>query len=116
MSKSESMFDVYLLNGRLIKSVDFTDIMETYGEPSEVSPDGTIFVFMQPSKKFYSDDHVMTGAAKNQIKEYMTVSILKLTIFGFTHIKDINILKEIKKCLMQEGHDPSQPDHLQFKM
>ena len=85
------MLNVYLFNGRLIKSVDFTDIMEKYGEPTEVSPDGTIFIFMQPSTKFY-DENMLTGAVKNQIKEFMTISLMKLTIFGFTHIKDINIL------------------------
>ena len=46
MSKSESLLKVYLLNGRLIKSVDFSDIMDKYGEPTQVSPDGTVFVFM----------------------------------------------------------------------
>lgn len=45
----------------------------------------------------------------------MTLSILKLTIFGFTHVKDINLLKELKNCI-QEAKDPSQPEIIQFKM
>lgn len=44
----------------------------------------------------------------------MTVSILKLNIFGFTHIKDVCILTELKNCL-RDNKDPSQPIFDDFK-
>ena len=44
----------------------------------------------------------------------MTVTVMKLTIFGFTHIKDISIMNELKQCLRQQ-RDPSQPDIVDFK-
>lgn len=32
----------------------------------------------------------------------MTISILQLSIFGFTHVKDIKIIAEMKSCLREE--------------
>jgi len=43
---------------------------------------------------------------KKLIKDYMTISILYLNIFGFTHVKDISIIAEMKTCLREE-RDPS---------
>ena len=43
---------------------------------------------------------------KHIIKNYMKFSILNLSIFGFTHIKDVRILEEMKNCL-RDAKDPS---------
>lgn len=51
---------------------------------------------------------------KKLIKDYMTISILYLNIFGFTHVKDISIIAEMKTCLREE-RDPSQPKFTDFK-
>lgn len=48
------------------------------------------------------------------IKDFMTVSILKLSIFGFTHVKDVCILTELKNCL-RDAKDSSQPQFADFK-
>ena len=45
MSITESEFDVYLQNGILINHYNFKEIVEKYGEPCAVSPDGTKFIF-----------------------------------------------------------------------
>lgn len=44
----------------------------------------------------------------------MRISILHLSIFGFTHIKDVCILTELKNCLREEM-DPSHPKFITFK-
>lgn len=45
----------------------------------------------------------------------MTVSIFKLSIFGLTHVKDVSIRVECKKCL-KNNKDPSNPPFSHFKI
>lgn len=64
--------------------------------------------------KKYTKNNVQSQGEKQMVKDFCTVSILKLTIFGFTHVKDICILDNLKNCLNEE-RDPQQPQFSQFK-
>ena len=112
MSTTESFYDVFSQNGILINHVDFKDIVEKYGDPCAVSPDGTKFLFKKHESTISNSSKNKSTVTQNNEKELinalMTVSILKLSIFGLTHIKDVCIMKELKNCLREE-RDPSQP-------
>ena len=117
MSITESEYDVYLQNGILINHVNFNDIVDLYGEPCAVSPDGQKFIFRHSESRLFNDQlrtNVNMIDNKKLIKDYMTISILYLNIFGFTHVKDISIIAEMKTCLREE-RDPSQPKFTDFK-
>lgn len=74
-----------------------------------MSTDGTKFIFRQSESKLFNDQlrtNVNLIDNKKLIKDFMTISLLQLSIFGFTHVKDISIMAEMKNCL-RENRDPS---------
>ena len=58
---------------------------------------------------------VNANSEKDIIKQAMTISIFKLSIFGFTHVKDVKLRDQMKQCLKDEK-DPSQPQFAKFKI
>ena len=104
-------------NGIKINQVDYSQIVSLYGEPCAVSTDGTKFIFKHTESKIVDEHMKFQSEAKDEkylIKDYMKFSILHLNVFGFTHIKDVCILSDMKKCL-EEARDASQPRLLTFK-
>lgn len=82
-------FDVYMQNGKLINQVFFHDIVAKYGEPFAVSVDGLKFLFKKPESMILADNAKLNNTEKEMINSLMTIHIFKLSIFGFTHVKDI---------------------------
>lgn len=69
----------------MLKRVDFSADIEKYGEPVAVSSSGLNFIV----RKKDLDDASDAGC-----DEHMTlkISIMNLSLFGMTHIKDIDVI------------------------
>jgi hypothetical protein len=68
----------------LLKRVDFSADIERYGEPVAVSSSGLNFIVRRRDE----------DASDAECEDHMSlkVSIMNLSLFGMTHIKDIDVI------------------------
>ena len=104
MNQTESKITVISLNGLLINRIDFKDFVDKYGVPIATSNDGRAFIFKKDwhqLKNIKGTDKDSTDQMK--MKEFMTINVLHLSIFGLTFVKSIHLLQNIQTYLYNES-------------
>lgn len=100
MNETESKYYVYTQDGLMINRVNFKNLVDKYGDPLATSGNGLNFVF----KKEYDYD---TIHMKDLQKKMFTISIMNMSIFGLIHVKNVDLIEEIKKqhkdCWLLQG-------------
>lgn len=84
---------VYSQNGTLINRFNFKDLTTKFGVPISNSANGQNFIFKQSIQqllKYYEND------VDSLVKEYMTIHIMNISVFGTRKIKEINLLNQYK--------------------
>ena len=74
----------------MINRVNFSKLIDKYGSPLVTSGNGLNFIF----KKAYDYDEIKN--MEDLRKKMFTVSIINMSIFGLTHVKDVDLLEEIR--------------------
>lgn len=118
---TEQKFYVYSQSGILQNRIEFNREVEKYGEPCCVSSNGLNFIFKKTEQSL-KDLLINIEMEKNQaelkklkrqfFQDYMTVSVMHLSIFGFYHIKDINIYKGIEKAFKLSEENKGSTEYM----
>lgn len=89
--------------------VAFTNQVKLYGFPISCSSNGLNFLFKKSvdviKGKYYGLSQVIRKHVNKDnffIKEYFIISIVNISIFGMIHLKDIDIMGQIKSILKPE--------------
>ena len=90
MNQTEFKYYVYTLNGLLYNRIDFKKEQELYGVPIATSMNGQNFIFKKPRHSLRKLDD------EDKIKQLLTISVMHLSAFGITHIKDISLLDSMQ--------------------
>lgn len=90
MNETESKYYVYTQDGLLINQVNFKNLVDKYGNPRATSGNGLNFIF----KKTYDYDTIED--MDDLRKKMFTISIMNMNIFGIIHVKDVDLLEEIR--------------------
>ena len=68
---------------------------ESYGQPVKISSNGTNVVFKKTLDQLEDAEIIKTSDA-DLLKEFMSVHIIQVTIFGLNKVKTIDLMSEIK--------------------
>lgn len=95
---------MYGTDGILQYRVSYEDLEEQYGPIIKTSANGQYFIF----KKSVHDISKLDFLSDEQIIErYMTINVMKLSIFSFKYVKTINLYKNIKEWLLLQNEKKS---------
>lgn len=89
-----------------MKRITYDDLIEKHGYPLSCSSNGFCFIFKKPVHLIQSNfnelsasDRRFMNKDKYFIKEYFTISVITMNIFGMIHEKDIDILSQMRSLL-----------------
>jgi len=97
MNLTESKYYIYGSDGILQFRVDFNDMEALYGKPISTSANGQIFVL---KKSIAEISKIQNQSNQQMIEHFLRIDLMNLTIFKFSHIKAINLYKNIKEWLL----------------
>ena len=102
MDLTQSVYEVFTQNALLINTVDFSHLVQEFGHPLATSNNGQIWVFKKSLEQL--EDMQINGSSNEELmRDFMTVSIMKVSIFKFQFIKKLNLTKCISEYY--KSHD-----------
>ena len=81
---NESKYYMYGTDGILQFRYDYTQEQEMYGKPIKSSSNGQSFIFKKSLQEIAKLEYLTDDQL---IERFMTINIMKLTIFSFKHVK-----------------------------
>ena len=108
MNETEHKYYVYSQNGLLINRVNFSNYIKKYGNPVATSPNGLNFIFQKSFDKIEDEQDLDVSSDEEDKKEqYLTLTVMNMSVFGMCHVKTINILQNINQYLENEAAELS---------